>query len=103
MRSAMQHRHLALTFATLALLDAPRTSAAQARQLSVDMRPSTVVTDAQSAQVILTVEGSTLTGATLSLEPPPGFKVEPQSVQLTGAAPMRRIAVLQRVDSAVAS
>jgi hypothetical protein len=99
----MQHRHLALTFAILAVVGAPRTSTAQARQLSVEMRPSTVLTDAQSAQVILTVKGSTLTGATLSLEPPPGFKVEPQSFQLTGAAPMRRIAVLQRVDSAVAS
>lgn len=81
----------------------PHASFAQARKVTVEMRPSTAFTDAQTAQVVITVEGLALSGATLSLEPPPGFKVEPQSIQLTGAAPMRRMAVLQRVDAAVST
>src|SRR5688572_26748217 len=102
MRNDMQLRRYVLAFAMVLIASAP-SAFAQNRLLSLDLRPAASVTDAQLGQVIITVEGGALTNGTLSLEPPPGFKVEPQSLQLTGAAPIHRMAVLQRVDAGVAS
>jgi hypothetical protein len=102
MRNDMQLRRYALASAMALIATAP-SAFAQDRRLSLEMRPAASVTDAQFGQVIITVDAGALTNATLSLEPPPGFKVEPQSFQLTGAAPIRRMAVLQRVDAGVAS
>jgi hypothetical protein len=102
MRNDMQLRRYALAFAVVLIASAP-SAFAQDRRLALEMRPAASVTDAQIGQVIVTVDGGALTNATLALEPPPGFKVEPQSFQLTGQASIRRMAVLQRVDAGVAS
>lgn len=88
---------------TMLLIATAPSAFAQERRPSLEMRPEASFTDAELAQVIITVNGGAVTNATLSLEPPPGFKVEPQSFQLTGSTPIRRMAALQRVDSGVAS
>ncbi len=79
-------------------------SAAAQTKVDLQLLPGKMITGAQVGQLVVTIQGTGGTGsASLSIEPPPGFKTEPQSLQLLGPLPHTRTILVQRVDSAVPS
>jgi hypothetical protein len=79
-------------------------AAAQDLALSLELRPEGPLLDARVAQVVVRVTSKhKLQNAVLSLQPPPGFKCDPQSFALTGDTPITRVAALQRIDPDTAS
>jgi len=86
-----------LTFGIM-LWAATATGASTQSVLKIEVNPSPI-SDTQVGQVVISTTAATeLKGAVLSVEPPPGFKVEPQTVRYTGGTEIREVMTLQRID-----